>query len=165
VCLDIGLTLGRVAVIRGLIVIALALGTAACGGDGNIYGPGGCPATGCPTRPTSAPAKDRVRVLADCEHPAARPKEILVACGDGSYLLTKITYAAWNEVSAQGTAMAIANDFIPDRARGKDHAYPVAFTLDQPTRTAEGLLFSRVTVHYAQTNPYGNATDTWPLGP
>ena len=48
---------------------------------------------------------------------------------------------------------------------GKDHSYSVTFTLDRPIQTGDGLLFSRVTVRYEQSNPYGNATDNWPLAP
>jgi hypothetical protein len=106
-----------------------------------------------------------VRVYADCEHPAVRPKEILVACGDGSYLLTNVRYSDWGELSAHGDATAIANDFTPDRATGKDHSYAVSFSLDKPLRTADGLLFSRVTVRYQGLNPYGKAVEAFPLAP
>jgi len=104
-------------------------------------------------------------VYSDCEHPAVRPKEILVACGDGSYALTNIRYTGWSETAAEGSATALANDFTPNRATGKDHAYQVTFTLDKPIRTSDGLLFSHVSVHYREATPYGKPTETFPLAP
>jgi len=140
--------------VRALSILLLLTFPIACSSEGAKAG----------LSPSSVP-RSSVQVYVDCEHTAVRPKEILVACGDGSYVLTKVSYTAWSESIARGSATAIANDFTPDRATGKDHAYAVAFTLDKPIRTADGLLFSRASVRYLGANPYGNATDTFPLAP
>jgi hypothetical protein len=106
-----------------------------------------------------------VQAIFDCEHASMRPTEILLACGDGSESITVVSYASWSDGIATGSGTVLANDFKPDRATGHNHAYPATISLDKTVRTQLGLIFTRATVRYPHTNPYGHAFETWTFGP
>lgn len=104
-----------------------------------------------------------LRVVANCTHAVSKPTSFLIACGDGALRLTEMRYDSWSRVAAYGHALAIANDFTPDRARGHDHSYPVAFRFSHVREFADGPRFTTLRVSYLSGSPRGVPVETYPV--
>jgi hypothetical protein len=71
-------------------------------------------------------------VIVDCfSHPQVRPKEFLIACGDGNSLLTALRWSDWKPNFAAGKGLNVVNDCRPFCAAGTFHSYPVTVRLDR----------------------------------
>ena len=101
-----------------------------------------------------------LRVVADCTHPVPKPTSFLIACGDGALRLVDMTYDSWSRVAAYGHGVAIANDFTPDRARGHDHSYPVAFRFSHVREFGDGPRFTVLRLTYLAGRPRGSRVET-----
>jgi hypothetical protein len=58
-----------------------------------------------------------------CSNPRYRPVRIVIACGDGTFYLDHIRWAAWNDSRANGIGTAHLNDCRPNCAAGHFHSY------------------------------------------
>ncbi len=67
-----------------------------------------------------------------------RPRSILVACGDGNFFLTGLSWSHWNARRADGAGTGHQNDCTPDCARGHFHLYRVAVRLFRPVTCKNG---------------------------
>jgi len=67
---------------------------------------------------------------------AVRPRSIMLACGDGNFYLTRITWTFWGMRRALGIGVGHQNDCLPDCARGHFHTYRVAVGLDRAMECA-----------------------------
>jgi hypothetical protein len=92
------------------------------------------------------------RVLApNCNRAQYKPKELTLACNDGSYYLIELRWTSWTAREAAGTGVAKINDCTPDCARGHFHAYRVSVTLSKPQRCAK--LAHKIFSHIAELFP------------
>ncbi len=64
--------------------------------------------------------------LPDClGKPHVKPASVLLACGDGSFRVTKLAWTGWGQVFAAGRGTGSVNDCKPNCATGHFHSYPV----------------------------------------
>ena len=61
--------------------------------------------------------------------PQVKPAQIIVACGDGGFYLSKIHWTSWSAKGAMGTGLGNANDCNPNCAAGHFHTYPARVSL------------------------------------
>jgi hypothetical protein len=87
--------------------------------------------------------------------PLVRPTSMVVACGDGNFYFTKITWSSWNATGAAGSAIAHQNDCKPYCAAGHFHSYRVRLTLSQPRACKRRTVFDRVAWRFLGTKPAG----------
>jgi hypothetical protein len=95
-----------------------ALGLSACGGSG-------------PPADTASfgPAESGPGLVADCKKPSEEPKSITIACGDGNFVITDITWDSWGDEEAGGTGTAEVNPCEPNCAESKMANYIAGVTV------------------------------------
>jgi hypothetical protein len=106
----------------------------------------------------------RTRVVANCEHPHARPEykpsRIVAACGgDAVFILKHIHYRHWTPVRASASAVVRYNSCTPDCAIGHLVDSHATFALLSP-RTAAGQRVFTVVVMHSTHGPTGR----YPVG-
>ncbi len=76
-----------------------------------------------------------------------RPRSIMIACGDGNFYATGLTWTRWDAQRAEGTGVGHQNDCTPYCAAGHFHTYRLALRLDEVARcgSRKELQFTRVT--------------------
>lgn len=118
------------------------------------------------TAARSAPAVRPV-VLTCANKPVRRPRNYVLACGDGTDELMKITWASWRRGAAHGHGTEALNDCVPDCAQGTFRDYPVrivfrghAAVKGHPRERA----YTRYKLTYTAALPGGQPTRTGPLG-
>jgi hypothetical protein len=128
---------------------------------------------GCNSAPKS--------VLADlkigCEPPAgvawistcgplvSAPTQVVLACADGNYELTKVTWHGWGKATAAGTATATANDCTPNCAAGHFHKYPATVSATALKSCGKARYYAKLTITYPGKRPMGIGTrDVHQLG-
>ncbi|GHE38935.1 hypothetical protein [Streptomyces vinaceus] len=80
-----------------------------------------------------APMDPSPVVVVDCFSQAqVRPREYLLACGDGNNRLVRLRWDSWGQRTATATGTDMVNDCTPYCAAGKFRAYPVRVTLSHP---------------------------------
>lgn len=86
---------------------------------------------------------------------AVRPPSILIACGDGNYVLATLRWSRWTATSAAGTAVAHINDCKPNCTAGTFHWYRhVTVSLTRARRCSDGRrLFTRMTWTFHKRRP------------
>jgi hypothetical protein len=84
---------------------------------------------------------------------AIRSRMIFVACGDGNFYLTKLRWSRWNGHDAVGTGIGHQNLCVPDCARGRFHAYPLAVRLSSPVVCGAVTAFTRLSYRYLRAKP------------
>jgi hypothetical protein len=92
----------------------------------------------------------------NCAKAVYKPKEIVLACGDDSSLLTKLTWGRWTSQGASGSGVYEVNDCTPDCVSGHFNSYPATVTLSRPKRCAKvkhHKVFGRVVAQYQGANP------------
>lgn len=99
------------------------------------------------------------KVVGDCVHARYKPTSIILACGDGNYALTNISYTKWTAKVAKGTDRTFQNGCNPDCADGSPIYRHDNFTLDRP-KTKHGMtVFTRARVYH-----HGKLETSYPLG-
>jgi hypothetical protein len=88
-----------------------------------------------------------------------RPRSIVLACGDGNFYLTGITWSRWGMQEALGIGVGHQNDCLPDCARGRFHSYRVALELDRALQCGVAKLpqFTRAFWAFRAAKPDGVA--------
>ncbi|MFE2480605.1 hypothetical protein [Streptomyces sp. NRRL F-2747] len=72
-------------------------------------------------------------VVVDCfSKGQVRPREYLLACGDGNNRLIRLRWDSWGRRTATATGIDMVNDCTPYCAAGRFRAYPVKVTLNNP---------------------------------
>jgi len=96
---------------------------------------------GHPCQPPETPKTiGRVYFPSRCVNQAYRPRTVVVACGDGNLVLTRMRWSGWNRKSTAGRGIARANDCQPYCAAGKFRSYRVRATLSGRTVCGDGSL-------------------------
>jgi hypothetical protein len=97
-----------------------------------------------------------------------RPKEIVLACGDGGLWATNITYHTYGGRTAFASVQLHAHSCIPDCAQSSFHAFSATILLADVVRCEGELYYSRARYHFLNGAAYGgpaNATaDIEPFG-
>lgn len=96
----------------------------------------------------------------DCRHEARRPRNILVACGDGNNRLQSVHWRMWGRTQARGVGVDYANDCVPYCAAGRFHRYPVRVTLKRPRycATVRVRQFTRLVIYFPRAKPDAERT-------
>ncbi|MBH1938013.1 hypothetical protein I5Q34_27710 [Streptomyces sp. AV19] len=119
-----------------------------------------------PSRAAEGPAPGRTPVLVDClRHDRVAPREYLLACGDGNNGLRTLRWSDWKTDIAHGVGRQVANDCVPDCARGRFHTFRVRVEVYRPVpRAGKAPYFSRLKVIYPGQRPPGSGpSETYPL--
>jgi hypothetical protein len=105
---------------------------------------------------TAAVAPGATKVVSDCSHGHVRPHRIIVACGDGGFVLRQLHYRRWAEFRAAGTGLAMTHNCIPSCAESTFESHPVRFVFDR-SRDVQGVrLFVHARVTYTGSRPKGS---------
>lgn len=93
------------------------------------------------------------------KHPVAvvRPRSIVVACGDGNFYLTRLSWSSWTATRAGGTGTGHQNDCKPNCAAGHFHTYPAEVTLSKPRTCAGHKVFTTLSWRFTTQTPDGIA--------
>ena len=93
----------------------------------------------------------------DCGPLVPAPAQLMLACADGNYGLTHLTWRHWGRSLASASGTVRANDCKPYCAAGHFHSYAVSVTVDKLTRCGHAHYYARLTIAYANARPAGIA--------
>ncbi|MFH9553073.1 hypothetical protein [Streptomyces sp. NPDC017435] len=136
---------------RTAVMLCAALGLTATVGSASAV-----PAT---SAAASAPTARQVTrpVLVDCFwHAQVRPKNFVLACGDGNSRLVSLHWDSWGRSSARATGVNVVNDCDPYCAAGHFHPYAVVVKLDRPQswkKHPQVQHYSRIRLTYLGDRP------------
>lgn len=86
--------------------------------------------------------------------PAIRPAEVVIACGDGNFYVSKLEWSRWTATGASAAGTAHVNDCKPYCAAGHFHAYAISLRLTRPRTCAHGRReFTRFTYRFPASKP------------
>lgn len=112
-------------------------------------------------------APSQAWVNSDCLHEHYKPKQILIACADGTEILKGLRWSRWTGQQATGTGRDYVVSCNPDCAAGhRTSAYPVTVTLSKPA-SCKGQAhptFSRAVLRFGKAHPGSKRTETDSLG-
>lgn len=95
-----------------------------------------------------------------------RPREIILACGDGGLWATHIVYHSYGGAKAYATVQLHAHNCIPNCAESAYHAFPATVVLADVVRCEGTLYYSRAHYHFVNGAPYaGPSTATADIEP
>jgi hypothetical protein len=75
---------------------------------------------------------DRSPVVFSCGNARTKPRQIVIACGDGNYQLHGMRWSSWGGRLASGRGRTFENDCIPFCAVGHFHSKPARVRLSKP---------------------------------
>jgi len=81
-------------------------------------------------------------------HKAVAPKTWTLACGDGNFWLSGVSWQGWGSAKATGTGMAHANDCTPNCAAGHFHTKQVVVTLTGTKTCAGRRQYAKLVIRY-----------------
>jgi hypothetical protein len=91
-----------------------------------------------------------------CDEPSYRPRSIRIACGDGNFGLTGLSWRGWNHAVATARGKAYANDCVPYCAAGRFHRYPVRVRAYRLRTMGEGdYAYTRLRISFPGPRPAG----------
>jgi hypothetical protein len=93
-----------------------------------------------------------------CEGRSYRPKEIILACGDGSLFATDIHYSFYGEKKAVASVELHTHNCLPNCAQSPFHAFPGTLTLDDVVRCGGVLYYSQARYRFTHGAPYGESS-------
>jgi hypothetical protein len=99
-----------------------------------------------------------------CGNGRYRPRTIIVACGDGNFYFTDMSWHGWNTSVAQGRGRVHENDCTPACVSGHFHVYPIRVRLSRPDLCDDGHWgYTRLTWRYPGPHRQGdrNGTESW----
>ncbi len=104
---------------------------------------------------TSATAATKPEVIQCDGKGQVKPKEIVLACGDGNTFVSKITWKKWNKNKATGTGTLSWNTCLPETCvAGIVQTYKAKITLDGlASAPGETDVFSEMTLTFTQGGP------------
>ncbi|MGW8778415.1 hypothetical protein ACWGNM_10075 [Streptomyces sp. NPDC055796] len=102
-------------------------------------------------------------VVVDCfSQGRVRPREYLLACGDGNNRLVGLRWNTWGQRTATATGTDMVNDCTPYCAAGRFRSYPVTVTLSHP-RPWPGhpdvQRYATIRLLYTDTAPFPGTKD------
>ena len=127
--------------------------------------------------PSAVAAAAKLPVVINCAgHGQTRPRQYVLACGDGKAFLTGLHWASWGSAAGFGSGTSVFNDCIPNCVAGHVHKFPVLVALwrVRPLPHHPGQrYFTELTVIYTGNRSYRAGgktlhvppTPTFPLSP
>ncbi|HZP71986.1 MAG TPA: hypothetical protein VFA97_01285 [Gaiellaceae bacterium] len=93
------------------------------------------------------------------KHPVAvvRPHSIVVACADGNFYLTRLSWTSWAAAKAVAAGTGHQNDCTPNCAAGHFHTYPADVSLTKPRTCAGHKVFTTLSWRFTKPTPKGIA--------
>ena len=79
----------------------------------------------------AAPGPKTVYAI-NCLQEQFKPKQITVACGDGTVRVSKLKWTSWSSSQANASGVYQVNKCKPDCASGHTQSFPVKITLSRP---------------------------------
>jgi hypothetical protein len=93
--------------------------------------------------------------LPDClGKPRVKPTSVLLACGDGSFRVTKLAWTGWGQTFAAGRGTGFVNDCKPNCAAGHFHSYPVILLATGRQRCHGNPAYNSITYAFITQAPY-----------
>ena len=112
-----------------------------------------------------ADAGSKPLLIANCLKPRFEPRNVTIACGDGSLLATGVSWSSWTQKSAVGTGTGDINDCNPDCVDGTRHSAPIELQLTKPRKCSNGRrLFTRLRYTWTAGAPVGPPSAAIPFG-
>jgi hypothetical protein len=90
-----------------------------------------------------------------CGPLASAPTDLMLACADGNYELTKLAWRNWGRAAATARAVARANDCTPNCAAGHFHSYPATVTATSLKTCGRARYYATLTIVYPGKRPAG----------
>lgn len=99
---------------------------------------------------------NKVRLAGCGDKPSYKPKKVIIACGDGAFVVIKLEWSKWSRKTAIGSGIAKVNTCEPNCAEGKFKSYGVKLTAGKPTQCGKGdRQFIRLTYTFTGKKPKG----------
>jgi hypothetical protein len=113
----------------------------------------------------AATAATSQTVVIDCQGKGVvKPKEIVMACADGSIEVMSIRWTSWTANSARGTGTLVWNTCLPtDCAAGIVQKYKVRVVLGRVASGPNIDVFSGMTLRFPDLGPAAAETSTYTL--
>ena len=103
-----------------------------------------------------ATGANKVRLASCGNKPSYKPKRVIIACGDGAFVVLKLEWSKWSRKTAIGRGTGKVNTCEPSCAEGKFESYKVKLTAGKPTQCAKGdREFTRLTYTFTDKKPKG----------
>jgi hypothetical protein len=102
-------------------------------------------------------------VVADCGTGAYRPARIVATCGNSGVVVTEIQWSTWTTTEAVGDSVVQVDPCKPSCAAQSAQPFDAQVTLADPVMTSQGSRFSKLTLTWKGTKPFGNAADSYSL--
>ena len=78
-----------------------------------------------------------------------KPDKVIVACGDGNFVVVKLEWTKWTRKAASGSGTGKLNDCMPNCAQGQFHSYKVKLIASKPVTCSNGKReFSRLAWYF-----------------
>jgi hypothetical protein len=78
-----------------------------------------------------------------------KPDKVIVACGDGNFVIVKLEWSKWTRKAASGSGTGKLNDCMPNCAQGQFHSYKVKLIASKPVTCSNGKReFSRLAWYF-----------------
>jgi hypothetical protein len=99
----------------------------------------------------------RTYVASNCTNARYKPREIIIACGDGATWLSALRWSQWGKAGAHGRGTLNRRTCDPNCATGGTRHYPVNVRLARPRYCADTgrEQFSRAHVTFTKGVPPG----------
>ncbi len=98
--------------------------------------------------------------FAGCLSPEFKPKDVLLACGDGTASFSVARWSRWTRQSAKAVGTAVIDDCEPSCVDGHDHSYLAALILDRPRACHGRRRFTRLRLVFATRPARGQPAPT-----
>jgi hypothetical protein len=102
----------------------------------------------------AGPASART-YASSCGHLRSKPRQIVIACGDGNFGLKHMRWPTWTAARAFGRGLAYANDCDPFCADGHFHSYRVHVVLHGALSCDGVRSFRYARIRYLRHRPSG----------
>lgn len=118
---------------------------------------------GVPAVALASSGSGQVWVTGSCLHEQYKPKQIILACGDGNTALEHMKWSSWSGVKATGRGTYDVNTCTPSCAAGHVVTYPVTVALSKPGGCPgrKHAVFKHATMAAAKPSKY--LTKRWSL--
>lgn len=90
-----------------------------------------------------------------CLQETYKPKQITVACGDGTVRVSKLKWTSWSSTQAKASGVYQVNKCNPDCASGATKSFPVTITLSRPKSCSgrKHKAFGRLSYTFGSKHP------------
>src|SRR3954470_11642221 len=106
-----------------------------------------------------AAGANHVRLAGCGDKPSYKPRNVIIACGDGAFRAAKLQWSTWTRKTAVGHGTAKINACDPNCAEGKFKSYKVTLTAGKPKQCGPGdRQFTRLTYTSPDKKPAGPRT-------